>query len=56
MTLLDGKKLATQIKSEIKEKVLTRAAEGKKNTSFSGYSRWGKSSKYGLCPQQGEIV
>ena len=30
MTLLDGKKLATQIKSEIKEKVLTRAAEGKK--------------------------
>jgi methylenetetrahydrofolate dehydrogenase (NADP+)/methenyltetrahydrofolate cyclohydrolase len=30
MTLLDGKKLSTQIKSEIKEKVLTRAAEGKK--------------------------
>ena len=30
MTLLDGKKLATQIKSEIKEKVLTRVAEGKK--------------------------
>ena len=30
MTLLDGKKLATQIKSEIKEKVLIRASEGKK--------------------------
>ena len=30
MTLLDGKKLATQIKSEIKEKVLKRAAEEKK--------------------------